>query len=82
MVTMIYRYAQYKGLDTTHDANGWTSFEDSAAIGNFAKDAVAWTAEHGIVNGYTNGTFKPRGTASRGHVAQVMMKFAIAYDLK
>ena len=82
MVTMIYRYAQYKDLDTTHDADGWTAFEDSASIGNFAKDAVAWAAENGVVNGYTNGTFKPRGTATRGHVAQVMMKFAVAYELK
>ena len=82
MVTMIYRYAQYKGLDTTHDADGWSSFQDSASIGTFAKDAVAWAAENGVVNGYTNGTFKPRGTATRGHVAQVMMKFAVAYELK
>ena len=49
-----------------------------AAIGNYAKTAVATCQMADIVNGYANGDgfdFKPTNTATRAEAAQILYKF-------
>ncbi|MFT9846678.1 S-layer homology domain-containing protein [Aneurinibacillus sp. REN35] len=50
-------------------------FSDAASIANYAKDAVAAAVELGLLVGNNNGTFNPRGIATREQVAVVASKF-------
>ena len=51
------------------------SFSDSASIHSWASDAVKTMQLGGIVNGYTDGSFKPTNSATRAEVACILHKF-------
>jgi hypothetical protein len=48
------------------------SFKDQESISNWAAKAVANMQQHGIINGRTDGTFDPQGTATRAEAAAVI----------
>ncbi len=51
------------------------SFTDVPADQWYSK-AVAWAAEQGVVNGYTDGTFRPDDQITREQLATVLFRFA------
>lgn len=60
------------------DAEGFgdkLEFSDAATIANYAKDAVGYAVEAGLMNGVGNNTFNPRGLAERQQVALVASNF-------
>lgn len=50
-------------------------FSDSDSISNWAKDAVAYAAEAGLITGTPDGNFEPLAPAERQQVALVASKF-------
>ena len=75
MCLMLYRYAQFYGK-TIPASQTKTVFLDDASISAYAKTAVYTLQQGGIINGQGDGTFAPRGSATRAQVAQVFMKFS------
>lgn len=73
MALMIYRYADYQGMDTTGRA-GLTRFTDGAQTSEWAKDALEWALSNGLINGKGNGVLDPTGSASRAEVATVLQR--------
>ena len=56
-----------KGRDEAGAQAQEASFSDVAAGGPHAQD-IAWAVEHGIAQGYPDGTFHPEAPATRGEV--------------
>lgn len=50
------------------------TFSDVAA-GYWAYNSIAWAANHGIVEGYGDGTFLPNGNITRQELAQMLWKY-------
>jgi hypothetical protein len=84
LVTMLYRFAENvysvdgetKGIDVSvDDSVTLDKFTDVANIHNYAKDAVKWAVANGYVNGYTDGTFLPRNSATRAEMAKIITAF-------
>jgi hypothetical protein len=50
-------------------------FRDSAHISEWARPAVAYAAQAGLVNGFPDGSFRPRQNLSRAEVAVIIEKF-------
>ena len=74
MVTILWRYARYKGEDVS--ASGSLSgFSDADRVSSYALDALLWAVARGVVRGNDDGTLDPRGTATRAQVAQIMMNY-------
>ncbi len=48
------------------------SFTDQDSIAAYAKDAIAELVGLGIINGYEDGSFQPRGTATRAEAAKMI----------
>jgi hypothetical protein len=48
------------------------SFKDGEQISSWAAEAVSVSASQGIVNGYPDSTFRPRGTATRAEAVTVI----------
>lgn len=48
------------------------SFTDTDSIAPYAKDAISQLVGLKIINGYEDGTFKPRGTATRAEAAKMI----------
>lgn len=81
MAAILYRYAQYKKLDTSvgEDTN-ILSFEDASQLSDYAIPAVQWAVGAGVINGTTASTLSPRGDASRAQVANILYRFLSGYQ--
>lgn len=72
MAAIIYRYADYKGIDiTVENADGYMSYSDSSSISDYAKPAISWITEVGLMQGDTVGTYRPTDNANRAETAQL-----------
>ena len=74
MVAILYRYAQYKGLDISA-RTPLTAYADHEKISAWAKENVAWGVAVGLISGTGNNELDPNGNATRAQIAQVMMNF-------
>ncbi len=74
LVTMLYCYAQYRGLDTATTEENLTSFADAAQVSGYAVSAMNWAVGAGVINGTDSG-LAPKATATRAEVAQILMNF-------
>ena len=81
MVTMLYRYMQFKGLKVDASSEDWKSFTDYANVHAWAQDAMAWAVHNGVVNGIQNNQLAPTHTAQRSQVAKIIMEITMLYDL-
>ena len=73
MALMMYRYARYKGYDTTK-ASDLTGFPDKSEVSEFAEKAVSWAAAEGLLKG-DQGKLHPLGAANRAEGAAVIQRF-------
>ncbi len=73
MVTILYRYATFKGVDVTGQAN-LHAYADADQISTFAEQAFAWAVNAGVTKG-DGVRLNPHGTAKRCEVAQLLMNY-------
>ncbi|MBQ8589226.1 MAG: S-layer homology domain-containing protein [Firmicutes bacterium] len=79
MATIMQNYINWRSAETgeIHETEGSTAkFADDAKISKYAKEAVANCREWGLVDGYTDGTFRPQNGSTRAEVAAVISKLA------
>ena len=74
MATILYRYAQYKGYDITAKAD-LSKFTDAAQVGSWAVDAIRWANAEGMINGTSDTTLSPKGSATRAQAAAILTRF-------
>lgn len=75
---LLYRYAQYQGYDTTGRAD-LSGFTDTAQVSPYARTAMSWAVEMGLLTGRTQTTLAPGGTATRAETAVLLERFALAF---
>lgn len=66
MATILYRAINKSGDGVILE------FTDNSDIAAYAKDAVAELVGLGVMNGYEDGSFKPRGSATRAEASKVI----------
>lgn len=69
MATMLYRFADSPKVD------GELSFTDAAQVSAWARDAVKWCTENGILNGVSGSRLAPQALAQRAQVAAMLQRF-------
>ncbi len=72
MATILYRYANFKKYDLT--VGQTRLFADSADIADYAKDAMNWAADKGLITGSGDGTVTPKAYASRAQAATMLQR--------
>ncbi len=77
LVTILYRYARDKGMDVSvgEDTN-ILSYDDAFSVSEWAIPAMQWACGAGILNGRTESTLVPAGTATRAETAAMLQRFA------
>lgn len=70
LVTMLWRYT-----GQPEAAGDLAGFVDGGSVSAYARTAVQWAVEAGLVNGYKDGSFRPRGNAARAEVAAILMRY-------
>lgn len=61
----------YRALGTSN-SSAVLNFTDTDSIASYASDAVSELVGLGIINGYEDGSFAPRGTATRAEAAKMI----------
>ena len=80
LATLLYRYAASMGYDTSVRAD-LSRFSDAANVSAYAADAISWAVAAGIINGKSNGTLAPLGTATRAETAKMLVSFMDAMGI-
>lgn len=75
LAAIFYRYAQYKGYDTTQGGMAIREFDDYESISDYAMGAMAWAVNTGLVKGDSNLLY-PKGTATCAEIAALFHRFA------
>lgn len=71
MAAILFRYEQVKGLENVTLEENLNRFPDQNKISAYAIPALQWAVGQKIINGNTDGTLDPTGTATRAQVAQI-----------
>lgn len=69
LAAMLYRYAGSPAV------SGELGFDDADSISAWARDAVRWCVDNGILNGVGGNRMAPQDLAQRGQVAAMLMRF-------
>ena len=64
------------GGEPTDELKADCSFKDSASIPNVHREAVNVCANLGIIQGFSDGNFRPNSTANRGQAATILVRVA------
>ena len=76
-VVMLWKYAGSPKADSQS-----LDFTDADQASGYAKEALCWAVEQGILSGYTVGQLIPGGTATRAQAAQMLKNFMSAPGVK
>ncbi len=76
LVTILYRYAQYKKQDVSVGENtNILSYNDTTEVSEYAIEAFQWACGENLVNGVNDGVLAPKNAATRAQIATIMMRF-------
>jgi len=79
MAVLLHNFIQHRGIELPYYAA--SPFSDHAGISEWAADGVMAVRAAGIINGYTDGSFRPDNTATRAEAAAIFARFLEAADL-
>ena len=72
MVVLLYRYLK----EPTVGSNRLGSFTDGSAVADYARSAVRWAIEEGLLKGYEDRTLRPNDNITRAEFAALIVRFA------
>ena len=74
IATIMFRYAQYKGMDAvTLEEN--LHFTDAGEISEYAVSAMNWAVGKGLMKGKSTTTINPKDNATRAEIAAILQRF-------
>ncbi len=74
LITMLYRYADFLGRDTSISAS-LSAYQDSPKISAWALDAMGWALCTGIITGSSNHDLDPDGDINKAQAAVFLQRF-------
>lgn len=74
LAVMLYRYNNWKNGETAAEGD-LTDFADSESVSDWAKDAVVWATQKGIITGKPGSLLDPQGTATRAEAVTMLQRY-------
>ena len=82
LAAILYRYACLAGAaDETQSEDSLSGFADAGAVSGYARAALAWAVENGLLYGKDGNRLDPKGTATRAECAALLWRFVSQYSL-
>ena len=76
IATIMHRYAQFKKYDVSvGESTNILSYEDSAAVSEYAIASVQYSVGSGLMKGKTEKTLNPKDNATRAEIAVILNRF-------
>lgn len=76
MATMLYRYAVEERLTNYGDDRVLVTFSDADDVSPWAREAMAWVTDVGIMDGTGGNCLAPQSQTTRAQAAVALMRFA------
>ena len=73
MAAFLYRYAKLKGMDVSGQSD-LSGFKDNGSVGQYAKTAMAWAVNAGIIQGTATDTLAPTDALLRQQCAVMLYR--------
>ena len=73
LAAILFRYLEHRGADTAGRAD-LSCFSDTAAVADYAREAMAWAVSAGLLQGWSDGTLDPAGSATRAQTAVILQR--------
>ncbi len=74
LAVFLYRYAQARGEAVSEGAD-LSGYTDRGQVASWAQEAVRWAVAEGILQGTSQSTLAPEGTADRAQMAVMVQRF-------
>ena len=71
LAAILFRYMTFRGEKVTGRAD-LSGYADSAAVAGYAREAMAWAVGDGLLQGRSDGTLDPAGSATRAQTAVIL----------
>ncbi|MDO5387975.1 MAG: NEAT domain-containing protein [Clostridia bacterium] len=78
MAVMLNKFAESNGIEYKNIYSAG-NFSDSDNISSWARDSVDALVRAGVISGRTDGSFDPKGTATRAEIAVMLVNFVKEY---
>lgn len=75
LAALLCNFVAQQGMDTTARSD-LSSFDDVAAVSDWAQDAVSWAHAEGLLAGISATTLSPQGEATRAQLAAMLVRFS------
>lgn len=73
---ILYRYAAFKGYDTTTSDNAsLDNFTDASSISSGFDNVLLWANDKGYIGGMTETTLAPQGSTTRAQASAILLRF-------
>jgi S-layer homology domain. len=72
-IVLLHRYADMTGNSTSYSGNKETAFSDFSQTSGYAKKALRWAINNGIINGNEHRQVRPHAFASRAEIAKILL---------
>ena len=81
MVAMLYRYAKYKGIDTSAaETADISAYSDAGDISAYALTAMKWAYGAGVIKGRSSETLAPKANITRAEIAQIIKNYVSVFQ--
>ena len=78
LVTFYWRYANLAGCDMTiSQGASLAEYRDGDSVKPYAKEAMLWAVDTGLIRGVDANTLAPNGTASRAMAATMLYRMVV-----
>lgn len=81
MAAVLYRYAQYKGVNTSGRAD-ISHYSDVKFVSGYAFEPIRWANYESLIAGTSATTLSPSKTITRAEAATIFMRFCNRFDSK
>ncbi len=72
VATILYRFLGSPAVENVEET--LSAYPDAYRISGYAKDAMAWAVQNGVVSGLSSGKIAPKSGASRAQIATIIMR--------
>lgn len=81
MAAVLYRYARYKGIDTSSRAD-ISRYSDARSVSGYAFDPICWANYEGLIVGTSATTLSPSRTITKAEAAAIFMRFCNKFSVQ
>ena len=74
LAVILYRYAKYKGIDTTQGGMAAREYDDFESVSSYAAEAVDWAVNAQLISGVNTTTLAPKGNATRAQTSAILKR--------